>query len=103
MEARRANRDVVIEAIAAVLQRSSAQDWMSRLVPLGVVAAEVSTLEHALTSEQTRARNMVVEIATPEGVIRSIGNPVKTGAAEAFRPPPLLGEHNDLLSPGVTS
>ena len=48
-------------AIAAGLQGSSAQDWMSRLVPLGVVAAEVGTLEHALTSEQTRARNMVVE------------------------------------------
>ena len=56
-----------------------AQDWMSRLVPLGVVAAEVSALEHALTSEQTRSRNMVVEIATPGGTIRSIGNPVKTG------------------------
>ncbi|MFZ2155158.1 MAG: CoA transferase [Bradyrhizobium sp.] len=103
MEARRANRDAVIEAIAAVLQGSTAQDWMSRLVPLGVVAAEVSTLEHALASEQTQSRNMVVEIATPGGTIRSIGNPVKTGATEAFRPPPLLGEHNDLLLPAVTS
>jgi hypothetical protein len=46
---------------------------------------------------------MVVEIATPDGAIRSIGNPVKTGAVEGFRPPPLLGEHNDLLSPAVTS
>jgi CoA:oxalate CoA-transferase len=102
MEARRANRDAVIEAIAAVLQGCSAQDWMTRLVPLGVVAAEVSTLEHALKSEQTRARNMVVEVVTSGGTIRSIGNPVKTGAAEAFRPPPLLGEHNDLLLPAVT-
>jgi crotonobetainyl-CoA:carnitine CoA-transferase CaiB-like acyl-CoA transferase len=51
-----------------------------------------------LTSVQTKARNMVVEIATPGGTIRSIGNPVKTGPAGAFRPPPLLGEHNDLLA-----
>jgi crotonobetainyl-CoA:carnitine CoA-transferase CaiB-like acyl-CoA transferase len=102
MEARRANRDAVIAAIASVLQGASARDWMNRLVPLGVVAAEVSTLEKALTSEQTLARNMVVSIETPGGVIRSVGNPVKvTGASETFRAPPLLGEHNDLLSGGA--
>ena len=98
MEARRANRDAVIEAIAGVLQTADASDWMKRLVPLGVVAAEVSTLEHALESEQVRARNMVIEIATPHGAIRSIGNPLKvTGVIETFAPPPLLGEHNGLL------
>jgi CoA:oxalate CoA-transferase len=102
MEARRANRDAVIEAIAHVLQRASARAWMDRLVPLGVVAAEVSTLENALTSEQTLARNMVVDIETSSGTIRSVGNPVKvTGAVETFLPPPLLGEHNDLLSRGA--
>lgn len=74
----------MIEAIAAVLQTSTAQDWMSRLVPLGVVTAEVSTLEHALTSVQTKARNIVVEIAARGGTIRSIGNPVKTSSAEAL-------------------
>jgi CoA:oxalate CoA-transferase len=98
MAARRANRDLVVDAIAAELSRTSAREWMRRLVPLGVVAAEVSSLEHALASEQTEARHMVVEIATPDGRIRSVGNPVKvSGMVEAFRRPPLLGEHNDLL------
>ena len=97
MEARRANREAVIEAIAAVLQTADAHQWMDRLAPLGVVAAEVSSLEHALAGEQVAARNMVIEIDTPHGKIRSVGNPLKTGASQTFAPPPLLGEHNDLL------
>jgi CoA:oxalate CoA-transferase len=97
--ARQTNRQAVIEAVAAVLSSSSAADWARRLAPLGVVAAEVTSLEEALASEQTRARNMVVEIMTPDGLIRSVGNPVKVhGAPEHFAPPPLLGEHNNVLT-----
>ncbi len=104
MAARRSNRELVIEAIAAELSRASAQEWMRRLAPIGVVAAEVSGLEQALASEQTAARNMVVEIATPDGAIRSVGNPVKvSGMVEQFRSPPLLGEHNDLLRRAAAS
>lgn len=104
MAARRANRELVIEAVAAELSRASAQEWMRRLAPIGVVAAEVSSLERALASEQTVARNMVVEIATPDGAIRSVGNPVKvSGMVEEFRSPPLLGEHDDLLRRAAAS
>lgn len=104
MAARRANRELVIEAVAAELSRASAQEWMLRLAPIGVVAAEVSSLEQALASEQTVARDMVVEIATPDGPIRSVGNPVKvSGMVEEFRSPPLLGEHDDLLRRAAAS
>ncbi len=104
MAARRANRELVIEAVAAELSHTSAREWMRRLAPIGVVAAQVSSLEQALASEQTAARNMVVEIATPDGTIRSVGNPVKvSGMVEQFRSPPLLGEHNDLLRRAAAS
>jgi CoA:oxalate CoA-transferase len=104
MEARRANRELVIDAVGRVLAERAASEWVRRLVPLGVVAAEVISLEEALTSEQTRARNMIIETATPEGVIRSAGNPIKTlGSAERQLPPPLLGEHNHLLAQSVTA
>lgn len=99
MEARRANREAVVAAIAEVLRTSGARDWTSRLAPLGVVAAEVSTLEDALRSEQVQARRMVVDIPSGDTTIRSIGNPLKiTGQTETFRPPPLIGEHNELLT-----
>ena len=41
---------------------------------------------------------MVVEMPTADGVIRAVGNPIKnSGVTESFVPPPLLGEHGDLL------
>jgi crotonobetainyl-CoA:carnitine CoA-transferase CaiB-like acyl-CoA transferase len=98
MEARRANRESVVAAIAEVLRGSGARDWTARLAPLGVVAAEVSTLENALASEQVQTRRMIVEIPAGNETIRAVGNPLKiSGQVEAFGPPPLLGEHNELL------
>lgn len=62
--------------------------------PLGVVVAPVETLEQALASEQTLARNMRVEIDTPNATIRGVGNPIKIfGVREELRAPPLLGVH----------
>jgi crotonobetainyl-CoA:carnitine CoA-transferase CaiB-like acyl-CoA transferase len=96
MAARGANREIVVAAVGAALMAEDAAEWMRRLVPLGVVAAAVSSLEDALASDATRARGMVVEIVTGGGTIRSVGNPVKIAGAEMIHnPPPLLGEHNE--------
>jgi crotonobetainyl-CoA:carnitine CoA-transferase CaiB-like acyl-CoA transferase len=95
MEARRANRELVVPAIAKVIACDSAESWAARLVPLGVVAAAVTTMETALASEHVAARDMIVSMETPWGVIRGIGNPVKaSGDTAGYAPPPLLGEHN---------
>jgi crotonobetainyl-CoA:carnitine CoA-transferase CaiB-like acyl-CoA transferase len=99
MTARRNNRDAVIQAIGDVLAQRDSAEWVRRLVPLGVVAADVMSLEQALDGEQARARGMVVEIVTEGKTIRSVGNPLKmTGLEMPLAPPPLLGEHNHLLS-----
>ena len=102
MAARRAHRELVVDAVGKLLAERDALEWARRLVPLGIVAAEVTNLEDALSSEQTRARNMVIEIETAGALIRSVGNPIKTsGASDRCLPPPLLGEHNDLLRQAV--
>jgi len=94
MAARRHNRESVLRSIGEVLACEPTSRWVERLAPLGVVAAGVETLETALASEQTAARNMVAEIALEEGTLRVVGNPVKfSDAHDDFRPPPLLGEH----------
>ena len=103
MTARTANRAVVVGALAAVLAERDAAEWLRRLVPLGIVAAAVTTLEEALAGEQVRARGMVVEIALGDGTIRTVGNPIKAGGIGPHRPPPLLGEHDHLLAEGVTA
>ncbi|HEY1448916.1 MAG TPA: CoA transferase, partial [Caulobacteraceae bacterium] len=96
--ARNRNRDQVVAAVAAVLSEHETEEWLERLLPLGIVVAPISTLDEALTSEQTAARDMVVTIPTKGGPIRLIGNPIKVlGAAENFQAPPLLGEDNDCL------
>jgi crotonobetainyl-CoA:carnitine CoA-transferase CaiB-like acyl-CoA transferase len=94
MEARRLNRDAVIEAVAAVLVARPAAEWVQRFVPLGIVASGIQSLEDALASEQAQVRRMVVEIPTPDGPIRAVGNPIKLDGCETrYQAPPLLGEH----------
>lgn len=98
MAARRANRNLVLAEIEAVLARHATDELVRRLAPLGVVAAGVETLEQALASEQAAARNMVVELDAGGTAVRVVGNPIKIqGAEETFAPPPLLGEHAPLL------
>ena len=97
MAARSANRETVVSAIGEVLHARDTEEWVRRLTPVGVVAAGVETLEHALASEQTRARAMVCGIPTQAGMIRAVGNPIKFGTEPEHRPPPLLGEHTAAL------
>jgi crotonobetainyl-CoA:carnitine CoA-transferase CaiB-like acyl-CoA transferase len=101
MAGRSANRALVVGALAEVIAGGDAAEWERRLVPLGIVAAAVTTLEKALGGEQVRARGMVVDIALADGTLRAAGNPIRAGDAGPHRPPPLLGEHNHLLADGV--
>ena len=102
MAARRDNRDLVLDLVGQVLATDTTERWVARLTPLGIVVAGVESLEAALASEHTRARGMIAEIPTADGVIRAVGNPIKlAGAADQFGPPPQLGEHNATLLPEV--
>ncbi len=100
MAARSANRDRVVPDIAAVLATQDTGEWVRRFTPVGVVAAGVESLEYALSSEQTAARRMVVAIPVEGGSVQAVGNPIKiSGWDGEYRPPPLLGEHAELLRP----
>lgn len=98
MEARSANRERVVASIGEELLKRTAHEWVELLQPLGLVVAAVGTLEEALATEQVAARHMVVSVATPGGVMRFTGNPIKVeNAVERVTLPPKLGEHNALL------
>lgn len=94
MEARRENRRLVIEEITRVLASDTAANWVARLVPRGIVAEAVDTLDRALASDLTLSRAMVV---TLDGSgVRVVGNPIKTAGAEPeYHAPPRLDEHTD--------
>ena len=101
MNARRENREAVLAAVGHVLATRTTDEWSRRLTPLGVVAAGVETLEQALGSAHTQARDMVIAIDTIDGPIRAVGNPIKiSGWSGGYAEPPLLGEHNEIVLRG---
>jgi crotonobetainyl-CoA:carnitine CoA-transferase CaiB-like acyl-CoA transferase len=57
----------------------------------------VATLSDALNSSHTDTRGMIVSIATSDGPLRLIANPIKIdGFEESYAEPPALGEHTTL-------
>ncbi|MBI3936978.1 MAG: CoA transferase [Betaproteobacteria bacterium] len=93
VEGRRENRVLVIEELTVLLKTDTAANWVARLVPRGIVAAAVDTLDNALASDLTGSRGMVV---TLDGSgLRVVGNPIKTpGSEPEYSAPPRPGEHN---------
>ncbi len=98
MEARNANRELVVAEVGALLQTDTTARWVQRLSRLGIVVAGIETLEQALESDLTQARAMIELIDTPDGTFRLIGNPIKLGDCQSpHTRAPLLGEHTEEL------
>ena len=96
MASRRLNREAVLAAIGKVLMTATAAEWGRRLVPLGVVAAEVGSLNQALESDLTRSRDLVVTLGEGSQGLRAVGSPLKfDGYTPNYGLPPLLNEHVD--------
>lgn len=94
MAGRRDNRRLVVDDIAKVLSSAPAGQWVRRLAPLGVVVAEVGTLNDALENELTAYREMVVQLGDGSLPLRAVGNPIKLDDAETeYGLPPLLDQH----------
>ncbi len=99
MTARRENREDILREISQVLISRPTAEWTDQLLPLGVVAAGVETLQEALMSDHTEAREMVIAIDTLEGPIRAVGNPIRiSGAVNYYTSPPLLNEHAAMIN-----
>jgi CoA:oxalate CoA-transferase len=98
MEARRANRTLVLGEIADLLAGRESAQWVQRLAPLGVVVAAVDTLENALSGELADERAMVVQMPCGDGQMRAIGSPIKfSDSIPEYKEPPRLGEHGRAL------
>ena len=96
MASRRQNRELVLTAIGDVLLTAPAAEWVRRLVPLGVVAAEVNSLKQALASELTRSRDLVVALGDGTHGLRAVASPLKfNDYTPRYGLPPLLNEHHD--------
>ena len=104
MAARRSHRTEVVVAIAQVLQQAPAAQWVRRLAPLGVVVAEVGTLNTALDGDIARSRGLVVSLGDGRLPLSAVASPIRfDDFTPAYRLPPLLNEHAaELLGKGVS-
>ncbi|WP_417283013.1 CaiB/BaiF CoA transferase family protein [Comamonas sp.] len=104
MAARRMYRAEVVPAIAQVLQQAPASEWVRRLAPLGVVVAEVGTLNTALKGDIARSRELVVPLGDGSLPLSAVASPIRfDNFTPSYRLPPLLNEHAaELLGKDVT-
>ena len=98
MKARRENRDRVVAELVGMFVQRPTREWIELLGSSGVVISGLQTLEHALSGEQARSRQMVVEVEMEAGcrAFRLVGNPIKIeGMRTRYQAPPRLGEHTE--------
>jgi len=98
MRARSENRKAVVRAVGNRLRERNATAWVESLAPLGLVVAAVQTLPSALDGPLVSSRGMIIEIPVAEEALRLVGSPIRIAGQETiYAPPPLLGEHAELL------
>jgi len=104
--ARSENEPQLREIIEAWSSRRSVDEVVSALVESGVPAGPIWNIEQAIESGQVAARGLLVETEHPTlGRVRVARQPVQFSALaeRQTRPPPGLGEHNELfLQPGLS-
>ena len=92
---RAANMTELRRLVDEVLVTRTASEWIERFEAIGLSFAEFITLDEALVSPQTKAREMVIEVPTHDGgSMKLLGNPIKVnGIVDLFTVPPHPGEH----------
>jgi crotonobetainyl-CoA:carnitine CoA-transferase CaiB-like acyl-CoA transferase len=89
---RMVNRDDLDDALGRGFASKPRDKWLDLLQKWDVPGGPVNNIAEALADPQVLLRNMVVEVDHPTaGKYKTAGNPIKTGAAERFDPPPTLG------------
>jgi CoA:oxalate CoA-transferase len=96
MQGRFEHRAELLDRLAARLRQEPAEEWVTRLRPLGIPVGAVVSLADALEGALVRSRGMVVSVDTDEGPLRMIGSPIRfDGAQPSYRLPPRLHEHTE--------
>ena len=98
--ARVQNRDLIDGLLAEKLKTFQGDELIDLCRSNGIPIGRVNTVSQALASEQTAAKEMVLEIAHAKaGKFKSLASPLKMhGSPNAKkRAPPMLGEHTDLI------
>jgi len=96
--ARVQNRELIDGLIAEKLKSFSSNELIDLCRTNGIPIGRVNTVKQALASEQTAAKNMVLEIAHSKvGKFKSLASPLTMHGTVNSKnhAPPMLGEHTD--------
>jgi crotonobetainyl-CoA:carnitine CoA-transferase CaiB-like acyl-CoA transferase len=101
MQARRENRAHVVQEIGKVLMECPAAAWVRRLEPLGIVVAEIGSLNDALESPIAASRSLIVSLGGQDSGLRAVGSAIGIdGYQPTYGLPPLLDEHREEIMKG---
>jgi crotonobetainyl-CoA:carnitine CoA-transferase CaiB-like acyl-CoA transferase len=94
------NRAELVPLINEILAARSADEWLKRLEAAGVPAGRIRSVAEVCESEHLKARGMIAHLSHPSaGDVTVMGVPVRLGATAGAvrRPPPLLGQHTEVV------
>lgn len=95
---RLADKKFIENRVNDIFKTNTTQHWLAELEGQRIPCAPVNKFSQALSDEQVRYRNMVVDLAHPNGkTTQGPGNPVKLSSTgeETFTAAPLLGQNTD--------
>ena len=90
------------ETLAEIIVQHPREYWTEALDQLGISWGAVNTLEEVFQDEQVQYRGMLQSVDHPSlGTMKLVGNPMlsrESRQGSNVTPPPLLGEHANILS-----
>lgn len=95
-----ADKEFIDQTLAEVFAGNTTDYWLSLLEVARIPCAPINNFERALSDPQVLHRNMVVDIAHPDGgSTRAPGNPIKLSRSheDSFSPAPHIGQHTHEL------
>jgi crotonobetainyl-CoA:carnitine CoA-transferase CaiB-like acyl-CoA transferase len=95
---RLAAKQMIDKKLSEIFATNTTEYWLAQLNEKRIPCAPVNNFSQALNDEQVKHRNMVVEVAHPNGqTVNMPGNPIKLSRSneESFTSPPLLGANTD--------
>ena len=99
-EARVGNREELTRLLNALFIERPMSEWSERLAQAGVPCGPVNDISQAFEDPQIIHRGLRVRLEHPlAGLMDTVANPVRLSASAASYalPPPLLGEHTDVV------
>jgi len=98
MADRNANEPALKQIIEGITSKKTTDEWIKLLGQEGIPCGRIRRVREVLESENTKAREMMVEVEDPaRGKMKLLGIPVKLSntPGDIRLTPPLLGQHTE--------